>query len=295
MDRSRFREVAREEGQSLVLILVVLVIGAVIAFAIAARTISDLRRVTSERTSSQAGSECDAMLDVFTSNVMITKFITEGGDWAGGSGDYCGAGVLQNSGTICVINDQGVRDIMGDSSVEGDELLCDDAEVQIRKQDDVSGMYVEKDDVVEFNLSDDSSPGFTVSWDGVDASTYPNLLIKVFRDNAGGVELEEYVALRANSDAAYSWGDGVDPSADNTVNASADSLFVRIRPIGGPANLTLKEVGKQEVAFKGSCFQDEVQRECIRRVPMDSYVPACFDYVLFDGSTMIDEFNSPSL
>ena len=300
------RMVSKEEGQSLVLILIVLVIGAVIAFAIAARTISDLRRVSVERLSAQAGSQVEAMLDLVVSPSVWDEIIDEDGSWAG----KCDPGTYPErikGDNICVFNDRAVRDLMGDKGNadnpdEDNEVLCDypdgagqgGAEIQIRFPVNVEDYNLKKDKVVEYNLSQDETPGsFKFSWTRTGPKT-PNLLVKVYSDDgSGGIELKDdhYYAFKNTDNPAFpSWGVGVTRDEWVTVNTGNDAKFVRIRAIGGGASISLKELGIQEGAIRASCYNEGVFLEFVRRVPRFDSVPECFDYVLFDGNTKIDEF-----
>lgn len=254
-----------DRGQSLVLILLVLIIGAVIAFAIAARTIQDIRRTGLERLSDQAGTQVETMLDVITSPVTWDSLISDGGF----------TGECQDADSICQLSEDYLNSILGGTE-------CDTAEVGIRIDDDLSQYPLNQDDVYELSLPD-SSGTFGISWTG---STY--LLIKVYAQDGDTYTTESSIALTHDG----VWGESVADGVSWTVAYSENAKFARIKPISGDAEISIVNIPAQEVSVKASCYVGSVYREFIRRVPLHNSVPACFDYVLFDGSSKIEEFGN---
>ncbi len=266
-----------QSGQSLVLILLILVIGAVIAFAIAARTVQDIRRVGLERLSSQAGTQVESMLDVVTTR-QVWDSIVEDCHFIEDAGALC-IDSFRPETNICVLGESELTDLLGD-------IECDagGAQVQIRLEDNVEGMELSQDEVYEVSLNEATAGIFTLSWTGSD-----HMLVKVYSQVGGEVELESAVAL-VKPGAAEGWG--TSDIGNNPIPYSADARFARIRPINGNAVVTLSDIPPQEYAVKASCYISSVYREFVRRVSCYNSVPACFDYVLYDGTSAVDEFGS---
>lgn len=273
-----------ERGQSLALILIVLVIGAIVAFAIAARTIQDIRRTSQERISDQAGAQVETYLDAVTSDLQWDQLVGQDGGWLGG-------GLCDGAGDICELDSFALQALFGG-------LVCDEATVKLRQESDIIDLDVPQDDVLEVNLGDpDVAGSFSLEWSGSD-----HLLVNVYmRDpNNGEVSLYQNAGApigftdrgRVEDGVADNWGTlrYTDDGTPEQVNYPAHALFARIRPIRGNANITVTNIPPQEMTVKASCFYEGVYREFVRRVPLYDSVPACFDYVLFDGSSMIDEF-----
>ena len=286
-----------EQGQSLVLILLVLMIGAIVAFAIVARTLQDIRRTGQERSSDQAGTQVETYLDAVTADHQWAQFVDDDFEFT----EYCNDREDPPGSGICELSETDLAFLFGD-------LVCEEASVKIRKEDTLLGMDIAQDDVLEVNLGNPSTSGsFNIEWIGSD-----HLIINVYAEDPsdGSVFLyEDNVNSGTPGPIAFSdsdrvvageaddWGSTVNhrmvdtgDGVPETVYYPANALFARIRPIRGTANVSVTNVPPQEMTVKASCFYNEVYREFIRRVPLFDSVPACFDYVLFDGNSAIDEF-----
>lgn len=284
-----------EKGQSLPLILIILVLGAVIAFAIAARTLTDLRRRSGEQRSAQAGTGAETLLDAITAG-DIWGLLVSGSGW----GATCQGSDNQetvNGQIICVLTRTdleglGLTKIPCGNAVESADRERS-ARVQIRRQTAVEALPIDKDKVAEFNVMGDND--FLLSWVGVAESNpalLPNLLLKFYSvDAGGGVTLTSSLAYRDSASAFENWGDAVDHA--NVPVQTGGASFVRIRPIGGDVQLTLQGLPSQELMVKAECYDDvgRIWREYVRRVPLRGFLPEAFDYVLFDGNSQIDEFD----
>jgi hypothetical protein len=277
----RYRIEHSEEGQSLVLILVVLVIGAIVAFAIAARTIQDIRRTGEERISSQAGTLVETALDITTSAEVWADIWDA--DALGFKNDVC----LDPYADICCIvingsSSSAVGDYFDDLSQD-----CNEQTVCLRLEDTVVEHYIQKDDVFELNLATAADPGsFTITMNPDDTSA-ARMIVKVYRENEGIVTLRDAVAYCEDC----SWGS----SGPATISYNPDDgdKFVRIRAVGSGMTISTDNgLPPQEVSARVTCTISGIYREFVRAVPLYSYLPACFDYVLFDGSTKVEDFET---
>lgn len=275
-----------QEGQSLVLILVVLVVGAIIAFAIAARTIQDIRRTGEERISNQAATQVETILDVTTSEGVWSQ-IWDGTNFLINETIDCIGGSLEPN---CCLTEDAIDTYLG-YEVGGE---CDGGfNICIRLEDGIVDKYIEKDNVYEINLSQASASGsFSLFWNPDNVAS-GRLIVKVYEsDGSGGVVLGNQVfGLCDPESGCDGWGT---PSASAVISYDPGvELFVRVRAIGSGATIwTSGDIPPQELSILSSCQISGIYREFIRSVPLHSYLPACFDYVLFDGSTMVENFDS---
>ena len=283
------KALSKEKGQSLVLILLILVIGAVVAFAIAARTIQDLRRTGQERLSDQAGSQVETILDVLTSpeqlkelvNLETQEFLNPG---------ECSSPQINDAGDeICKLDGAALKRLF-------DEFECDNGEVQIRFEGDIVDKAVNQDEVLEVNLGEPTADGvMNLSWTGYSGGLAEHIIVKMYGVDASGsgnIVLQKDISKSfRSSDAADAWGETVIDGASGSVSYDVNSRFARIRVLEGGALITLTGAPPQDLAIKATCYISGVYREFVRKVPLYDSVPACFDYVLFDGSTSIDDFS----
>jgi hypothetical protein len=274
-----------EDGQSLVLILVIIVIGAVIAFSIAARTIQDIRRTGQERVSDQVGTQVETYLDGITSSRELTKIVDEEFNFRTGA---CSS--TEDGGNICVLEEGKISEIFGDS-------LCAESKIKLRKDDDIIGREIPKDGVLQVDIDQSVSGQFNVSWTG----SAHHLIIKVYYLDPVNNEILLYerpeapvrpLALRAYGyGGSEQWGTRAAESGVNAVDYPANSVFARIRTVGGSAVIYVTDVSAQQLTVKASCTMSGIYREFVRVVPAYNALPAAFDYVLFDRNTAINEFN----
>lgn len=264
----RFVAPKTEDGQALVVVLLMLVIAAVVAAAITFRTISDIRRTTEERASSKAAAQVDSFLDI----------VTDPDVWDRLEADFC------SSGFPCTLEEADIENLLGGVT----DLECDDnsAYIVIRQDLDVDSFRIPKDGVFEVNLVGSSNTEFNVDWTG----GADHLIVKVYADDGS-----QYYAEYANALAVggSTWGTIV--SGPTAIPYSGDALLARIRAIGGDANLSLTGLDVPQVAaIKASCYVkdaygSQVYREAVRKINIHPSVPACFDYVLFDGDSTVEK------
>lgn len=288
-----------EEGQALVLILLVLVIGATVAFAIAMRTIQDVRRSGQERASETSGNQVRSILDAVTGSTVWSR-VVDGESFA--SGGYCDEMLYANVHTvagmdICVLDQDSIIDLIGVGTLPEDEsgIMCDDdtAQVQIRLENGINEQVIKKDSVYEVNLTNDADNTFLFSW------TSGSRLLFTYYSNTGadGAWIVDEVVAYGDTDVT-GWP-SVLISADGTSNTityqakatapTSNEQYLRIRAIDEAAVVTLSGIPPQQFAIRGSCFLGGTYREFVRLVPILNFVPAVFDYVLFDGTSVIDE------
>ena len=274
---------ASEDGQSLPLILVVVLIGAIIAFSIAARTVQDIRRTARERTSDQAGTQVETYLDGISSTEILSRFIDENFEFTSECTVFEGVG-----NEICVLTSAQMAEIFGD-------LECDEGTLKLRKITGVSSVSVGQDESFQIDLIGLTGPSsFDLSWTGAN-----HLLITVYGMDPVNNEIflyeEDFVSpLAWTSTSAYveddAWGFPTPVDTYHSVPYPANPLFARIHPVGGDAVLNAMGIPDQQVAAKATCNIDNIYREFVRIIPAYESLPAVFDYVLYDRTTQINEF-----
>lgn len=260
----------KQKGQTLVVVLLLIMIAAIVASAIAFRVIQDLRRTSSERQSTEASAQVDSFLDVVTNDEVWDSDELKG---------YC-AGFFEDRplDQICRLEGSSLEDIMDD-----DQFACNDdgAEVAIRFEADLEDINVEKDSVYEVNLKGSSDGNFQLSKVSGDAES---VIIKVYGQNGDDFYLQNAYAISSET----GWNNTI--SYGDNIPYNSESLLARIRPIGGDLVVDITGLQKAQVAsVKASCYVGDTYREYVRRVDLEPSVPACFDYVLFDGSTAINK------
>lgn len=270
-----------EEGQSLVLIVVFVMIGALIAFAIAARTIQDIRRTGQERVSDQAGTQVETYLDAISSGAELEKLFDENMnfDWT-----QCSPG---STSEVCLLDSDKLYSMFG-------ELVCDDAEIKLRKDQNSVTTNIHKDDALQVNIDPETGEGsFTISWSG----TASHLIIKVYALNPDKSEiyLFENDSSSPSSPVALSNPDSTDPSwgvksATAEIPYPAGALFARIHAIGGSAEVSVTGIPSQQITAKASCSLSGIYREFVRVIQTNNALPVVFDYALYDRDSAINEF-----
>lgn len=268
-----------EKGQSLILILVVIIIGAVIAFAIIGRTIQDIRRTGQERVSDQAGTQVETYLDGISSSTELNKIIDEDMNFIlGQCSEYEGTG-----SSICVLNNDKLREIFG-------ELVCDQATIKLRKDENAISTNILKDETLQVDLNPEGEAGeFNVTWSGA----AHHLVIKVYalRPDSNEIYLYETgsspIALRRPDFTIEMWGSG---TATATIPYPDNPLFARIHAIGGSADISISGVPNQQITAKASCTISGIYREFVRVIPVYNALPSVFDYVLYDRTSSINVF-----
>lgn len=291
-----------EEGQALVLILLVLIIGATVAFSIAMRTIQDIRRSGQERASETSGNQVLSILDAVTGGAIWDQLVDGESFREGGFCDdllYDNIHMSPIAGMpICVLNQSAIENLLGVDTLPVEEkgIVCDEdtAEVQIRLENGINEQVIKKDSVYEVNLTNDTDNSFLFSW------TSGSCLIFTYYSNTGtnGAWVIDDVVAYGDTDV-LGWP-SILISADGNVNSivypakatgpsSPHQQYLRIRAIDEAAVVTLSGIPPQQFAIRGSCYLGGTYREFVRLVPILNFVPAVFDYVLFDGTSVIDE------
>ena len=273
----------REEGQSLVLILLVLVIGATVAFAIASRTIQDIRRVGKERQSEIAGDQVISALDSIVGESLWSQ-IEESGGFIGIC-DLSSGNLFEHDLTgaeICVLDEAALFGLGLDLSE-----CTEGAEVQIRKEDGVVEQPIEKDGVYEVNLSGDVDGHLSLDFQEGD-----HLLFKFYYYDEGTSAWVQDVEQAFNYYYEPSdWGTFVSSTSFDVTYTPHAQQYLRIRAIGARAVISLADIPGQQFTIRGACYVSGTYREFVRILPLNSFVPACFDYALFDGTSEIDELS----
>jgi hypothetical protein len=276
-----------ERGQALVLIVLVIAIGATVAFAVAGRTIQDIRRVGKERVSEEAGETVQTVLDVATSSSAWDDIVDANGAFL--TSGVCNASIPGRSTvsadkTLCCLSTEYIGSLVG-GDAGGTGWGCDQVDLCIRQELGIETKDLAQDEVLEINLAGATTTAFQVKWTG----SAPHLLIKTIGIDAdGNIAVLEETALEQSTLPA-AWGTPVLPDTFTSVTIPANAQFARIRATGGSATISAIDVPAQESLVKVSCYKNDVFREFIRRVPLFSSVPESFDYALYDGSTQLDE------
>jgi hypothetical protein len=277
-----------ERGQALILIVLVIAIGAIVAFAIAVRTMLDTWRVGKERVSEEAGETVQTVLDVATSSSAWDDIVDANGAFL--TSGVCNASIPGRSTvnadeTLCCLTTEYVESLIG-GDAGGTGWGCEQIDLCIRKEIGIEAKDLAQDEVLEINLAAATTTAFQVKWTG----SAPHLLIKTIGTDAGGnIVVFDEIALKQSTNSA-AWGTPVISGTFFSIAIPANTQFARIRAIGGNATISIIDVPAQESLVKVSCYKNDVFREFIRRVPLFSSVPESFDYVLYDGSSQLDEW-----
>lgn len=260
-----FESVRRQNrGQALVLILIVIVIAVVVIFAVSARTVQDLRLASQEKVSSKAEAQIESFLDVITSPTVWDSLLEPGG-------------LCEYQGLPCTIGNSRLQELLAQS---GEEWQCTQgAEVVIRGDTGVNGFAVGKDDAFEIDLREEVDNPFDITWTG-DADY---LVVKVFSET----DLLASYALYHGGENPQGWATA---TSGSNITYAGNAVLARVRPLYGDASLTITGLETPQTAtIKASCYIADVYREFVRTTQLNPTLPACFDYVLFDGSTAVDK------
>ncbi|MEA3357069.1 MAG: hypothetical protein U9Q67_01400 [Patescibacteria group bacterium] len=263
------KQVSDEKGQSMVIVLLLIVIAATIAMAISYRTLQDIRRAGQERMSSKAVAGVESLLDAFTEKEVWDEL------WE--SGGLC----YQQEGG-CLLKESTINNFLGDPDTD-----CDPFSVSVRIPDDIIGFELTQDDVLEVPLDSLSTAGdFRIGWYDADY-----LLVKVYTAtdiDIGGSGEHVWALTHDNPDG---WLNQTEVTAGTTytIEYSASAVLARIRPIGGDARIDIFDAPPLVGDIKASCYVGDVYREYVREFWLSDFVPACFDYVLFDGTGTVQK------
>ncbi len=273
-----------QKGQTLVVVLVLLVIAAVVSTAVAYRAIQDVRIASEERSSAKAAAQVDSFVEI----AMDPDFWDD--LW---SDDVQGCATYTGSGDVCPIDDNFWNDYV-DSSLQE----CDEWKVFARREDQVSSFFLGKDEVVEFDLrteagvNRDSSTNITISWTG--SASY--LIIRYMKDG----DIVEDIALTYGDPEDWNIppiGTVSDLGAEGntcttTLGAVGEPNVIRIKALYGDALLAVDGLADeyfQVGALKAYCYIGDIYRESVAQVVLREFVPSVFDYALFDASGSIDK------
>jgi type II secretory pathway pseudopilin PulG len=267
-----------EDGQALVVVLLVIVIALVIALAIAFRVVQDIRKTAEQRSSQEAASQVDSMLEVVTKMNNIERLWDEG---------ICDPAFPDE----CTIDRTRIAlDILDEPSP--DNFKCE-GESQIRIVKNLgydAGIVVNQDDVLELDLSEEVDADFHLAWEGV--ADY--VTVKVYGNDGEDWVLNSYASQNDNpvhpgwqnivtADFTASW-----PVSGEPGPVAPETVLARIKPVGGQATLYISDLQTPQLyAVKASCYMGSVYREFVRIAKIKSSVPSCFDYVLFDGTQWV--------
>jgi type II secretory pathway pseudopilin PulG len=276
-------KIPKEKGQTLVVVLVLLVIAAVVSTAVAYRAIQDIRTSAEERDSAKAAAQVDSFLEVSMDVDVWADLWT---DDVQGCADY-------GAEEVCTVPTNFWDDYINLSDME-----CDDWEVKVRRYDQITSFFLGKDETVEFDLRDqdgnqrDGATELTLSWEG-DAQY---LILRFVKDG----EIVEDIALTYGD--PQSWNIPVNSNVLDlegtgdhyvvTLNDIGNPDVVRIKALHGDASLSLSGLQDeyyQVGAIKAYCYIGDVFRESVAQVVVREYVPTVLDYALFDASGWIDK------
>lgn len=287
MTKCIFGDFKEERAQSLVVVLLMLVIAVIIAVAISYRTIQDIRRAGEEKASARAGVLAESVLDVITSQGTFESVLA-------------GCQDVFDSGEICEIKGNALTSYLGSDALDGYR----DAGVMINPEIGINEVLVEKDDVLELDLSSVIvDEDICVRWTG---SSVQYVTVRIFTkeilcaaDGDGDLDcVDNAVAL--TYDDSGSWDAGsvilIGPDDCGTVGFTGDAMVARIRPYGGSASITITDlpsdlpvhvVSIKSYVYTEGASGDQIYREFLRRVTVNPSVPAVFDYVLFSGNSAV--------
>jgi type II secretory pathway pseudopilin PulG len=276
-------KVFKSEGQTLVVVLVLLVIAAVVSTAVAYRAIQDIRTSAEERNSAKAAAQVDSFLEIAMDIDVWEDLWT---DDVQGCASY-------GAGEVCTVASNFWDDYIDLSNME-----CDDWEVKAKRYDQIDSFFLGKDETVEFDLRDasggtrDGSTELVFSWDG-DAQY---LILRFVK--AG--EIVDDMALTYGDPQGWNIPvntsivdlDGGDGTYTSTLGDLGNPDVVRIKAVHGDASLNLtglQEEYYQVGAVKAYCYIEDVFRESVAQVVVREYVPTVLDYALFDASGSINK------
>jgi hypothetical protein len=282
-----------ERGQSLVIVLLMIIIAVIIAVAISFRTIQDVRRAGEEKASDKAANQVISVLDVVSETAIMNDVMEEcEGAW--------------DAGEECVLTQTDIKtDYLSDTDTIDE--TCEELEVALKPEDGINDFFIRQDDVLELDLMQVDSAGHVdISWENAnDDQPASHLNVKTFYTetdcswNDNNEPEEQYGGMDCTDNAkgltrTGGWGSAEMMVADGSVgqvNYSETAVVMRIRPMGGDINITITNLPEDKpyiVAGKGHCYTtgsngEDIYREFVRRVWVNPYVPACFDYILFSG------------
>lgn len=278
----KLRKLLWENGQTLVVVLVLLVIAAIVSTAVAYRAIQDIRTSTEERNSAKASAQVDSFIEISMDPDVWEQI------WTADNG----CDELTGSGVACEVGN-----VFWGEYLDLNNIECDDWEVKVKRYDQVESFFLGKDEAVEFDLRDeagnarDGATELTLSWDG-DAQY---LILRFMKD---GDVLEDLALTYADPQG---WNipenaDVLDLEGETNYVVTLDELgspdVVRMKAIYGDASVNLSglQEGYYQVgAIKSYCYIGDVFRESVAQVVTREYVPTLFDYALFDASGLIDK------
>lgn len=287
MKKSTVCNFKEERAQSLVIVLLMLVIAVIIAVAISYRTIQDIRRAGEEKASSRAGTLAESILDVITSTGTFESVVE----------DCMSAWAV---GEVCEIDQTALEThYLGSDAMEG----YSDAGVMLRPEEGINDLLVEKDDVLELDLSGVTGPeDICISWENTAGPAVQYVTVRVFKledgcvaDAEGNLDCVDSAHSLTYTNPS-SWGSSdmtvLAPGNCGTVGFSGDAWVARIRPYGGSASITITSLpddfpvhiaSVKSYVYTEGADGGQIYREFLRRVTVHPSLPAVFDYVLFNG------------
>lgn len=282
------RSVVWQKGQTLVVVLVVLVIAAIVTTAVSYRAIKNIRLSAEKRDSALAASQIDSLLDVAMSEDFWDNLWVVDGPFYDFSSDER------------VAHD--IPPVYWVDYLDTNALKCKDDGWNVsarRSSESVSSFFIGKDEVMEVDLREangveqPSSTVFNIGWNG--EASY--LILKFYDENG----ITHSIALTHDDPNLWDLGDSVnteiiEPSTLYSVTLE-DAGFpdtVRIRAVGGDGLLDISGLASGYFQFgelKAYCYIGDVYREYISQFMLRGSTPAVFDYALFDGTGSISGAN----
>ncbi len=301
------------KGQSLAIVLVLLVVGSIIGFALYARMAREAERTVEEKASSEANELTETTIGLISTS--------EYGDLQGEEvlhffGDDCSEredlfeGCRRSGINLEQLENEFFNDVLGldidFSSFNLDfENYCF-AEIAMRYGLEDDEVTIEQDDVysIFFNKVRDWSPsGCSIDFFISDSSAADGFTMSTFygdHDESSNYVLEKYKGYQESDILGFLYsgsGDNWEPGSDWTRKLSFPSAYpgikdsyylneVRFKSLGGSSSLRWEsencDVDQFLIMEVGStCGGKYIGKTFV--VPSEAFAPPVFDYVLFNG------------
>jgi hypothetical protein len=295
------------KGQSLAIVLVLLIVGSIIGFALYARMIRDSERTVEEKASSEANELTETVIGlVSTSNYEKIKD-EEALNFLGCLDTFEDTGCRRNNMTIGELEEYlgviGLEDVdLSSYDFALEEGYCF-SELAIRDGLEDDEVTIEQDDAYSLFLgSVDDWSNCSIDFLMTDNGTADGFVMSTFygnHDTEGNIESYKDYEVDDIFGFTYSSGDNWIPYASGTQLLSFPGTYpgvkegsnlheVRFKSLGGSSNLLWRLSGsacnvEQYLIMEvgSTCGGKYVGKSFV--VPGEVFAPPVFDYVLFNG------------